>query len=225
MPTPTALRNAVAGLTGAASRDLAALWRQLETAAQAEAALRDILPSLIDQYGAAASVLATEWYDDLRAKAGAPGRFAAIPATIGDTGSRALVGWALAEASDYEAFQSLVEGGTARRIANFSRQSVQQSSIADPASTGWKRIGAGACTFCRMLIERDVLYTQAGADFASHDHCKCQAYPLIKGAEPIDVKDYIQSARASKKPGESDATYEKRRSTERARVRDYLATH
>lgn len=225
MATPLQLRNAVERLTSEARRDLAALWRQVDTAARAGEALNDILPALIDQYGNASAALASAWYDDLRAKAGAPGRFTAIPAEFADTGTPALVGWALSEATDYTTFQSLIEGGMQRRIANFSRGTVMRSAVADRASAGWKRIGGGACDFCQMLIERDQTYSEATADFASHDHCNCQAYPLIKGAEPIDVKDYVQASRSAQNPGESDAAYEKRRATDRARVREYIATH
>ena len=220
-----ALARTVALLDGRARRDLAALWRRMESAAQASDALHDILPALIDTYGSAASTAAAQWYDGLRAKAGAPGGFTAIPADIKETGAHALVGWALSTATDDSTFKSLIEGGMQRRISNFSRATVAGSSVADPSSVGWKRIGAGACEFCQMLISRDQLYTEASADFASHDHCNCQAYPLIKGAEPIDTKDYVQSARNSQKPGESDAAYEKRRAADRARVRDYIATH
>lgn len=212
MPTPTALRNAVAGLSAAASRDLAALWRQLETAAQAETALRDILPGLVDRYGAAASFLATEWYDDLRAKADVPGRYVAAPTSIADSGSQALVGWALAEAKDYSAFQSLIEGGTQRRIANFSRATVARNSVADPGAKGWQRIGDGSsCAFCSMLISRGSVFSEASADFASHDACGCSAAPAFEG-QPLPVKPYTPSSRNI-----SDA--------DRARVREYLASH
>jgi hypothetical protein len=212
MPTPTALRNAVAGLSGAASRDLAALWRQVETAAQAETALRDILPGLVDQYGAAAAVLATEWYDSLRAKADVPGRFFASPARIDDTGTQALVGWALAESTDLTAFRSLIEGGMQRRIANFSRLTVSQNSIADPAADGWQRVGDGSsCAFCSMLISRGSVFSESSADFASHDKCGCSAAPAFSG-QPRPVKPYAPSLRNT-----TDA--------DRARVREYLRTH
>jgi hypothetical protein len=197
----------------------------MESAAQAGEALRDVLPALIDTYGLAASVAAAEWYDSLREKADVKGRFTANPVQIDDTGAHALIGWASSTATDDAAFKSLVEGGMQRRIANHSRSTVTQASVADPASVGWKRIGAGSCEFCQMLIAREQTYTEATADFASHDHCNCQAYPLIKGAEPIDVKKYVQSTRTAQKPGESDAAYQTRRAADRKRVREYLASN
>lgn len=213
MPLPGLdLRDDVRELTDTASDDLALLWRQVRNATEAETALRDILPALIDTYGSAAGTLAANWYDDLRDKVGPRGRFIAIPADIKDSGAQALIGWSLDEATDYSAFQSLVVGGTQRRVTNFSRATLTGSSAADPASVGWKRIGGGECEFCQMLISRDQLYSEATADFASHDHCKCSAYPLIKGAEPIRVKDYVKSTRNI-----TDA--------DRARVRAYIASH
>lgn len=177
MPTATLLRSSVAGLATLAAADLADLWRDADTPDEVEAVLRDSLPPLIDAYGTAAATLAADWYDDTRDEVGARGRFTAIPAEIPETGAQALVGWALAEARDFEGFQGLVAGGAQRRIANFSRLTVTRSAVEDPAAKGWKRVGAGACDFCRMLIGRGAVYSEATADFESHDHCNCQAVP------------------------------------------------
>lgn len=205
------LRDGVTGLVGFARRDLAALWGQVRTAAEAQTALRDILPGLIDTYGLAAASLAADWYDELRDKTGVAGRFRAIPADIKDTGAQALIGWAATEASDLEGFQGLILGGTQRRIANFSRGTITGSSVADPKATGWQRVGSGECAFCAMLIGRGAVYTEATADFASHDHCNCSAVPAF-GGHSRPVKPFTPSTRNS-----SDA--------DRARVRAWLADH
>ena len=173
------LRDGVQSLVGYASRDLAALWREVGTAAEAEVALRDILPALIDTYGVAAGALAADWYDDLRAKSGAKGRFLAIAADIKDPGTQALVGWATATATDMDSLQGLVLGGVQRRIANFSRETVTGSSVADPSSRGWQRVGAGECGFCSMLLGRGAVYSEASADFPAHDNCRCGAEPIF----------------------------------------------
>lgn len=177
MAIATQLRSDVAALSDEAARDLAALWRQADTAAEIEAALRDVLPDLVDAYGAAAATVAADWYDDLRDASDVRGRFTAVPAAVPETGTQALVGWALAEARDLPSFQTLILGGTQRRIANFSRLTVSGSSIADPGALGWKRVGTGRCDFCRMLIGRGAVYTEATADFEAHDHCGCAAAP------------------------------------------------
>lgn len=217
MATPNDLRRRVAELVKRAKGDLDALFRQVGAAQSAELreALMDVLPSLVETYGTAAASVAADWYDELRDEAGATGRFTAIPAELPDAGTQSLVGWAAETATDDNAFRSLVAGGMQRRIANGARGTVTRSSVADPQAVGWKRIGGGACAFCRMLIERDELYSEATADFASHDDCNCSAYPLIKGAEPIDVKDYLKSSRYI----QDDA----KRATEHARVREWMA--
>lgn len=166
-------------LTGELGTDLSVVWRRVEGAADAGTALHDILPALIEQYGLAAGTLAANWYDDLRAKRDVRGSFTAIPADIQDVGAHALVGWALDSATDYSTFQTLILGGSQRRIANFARQTVMGSSTADPGARGWQRVGLGECDFCQMLIGRGAVYTEATADFQSHDHCNCQPEPAF----------------------------------------------
>jgi hypothetical protein len=190
------LRDGVQGLVAFAGRDLDALWRQVRTAAEAEVALRDILPALIDTYGLAAGALAADWYDELRSKTDVGGRFTAIPADIKDSGAQALIGWAVATAADTQGLQALVLGGTQRRIANFSRLTIAGSSIADPKASGWQRVGSGECDFCALLVGRGAVYSEASADFASHDHCRCSAVPVFDGA-PRPVKPYTPSLRQS----------------------------
>jgi hypothetical protein len=152
MPTPTQLREGVAGLSSLASRDLSGLWRQANTPAELEAVLRDLLPALIETY--------------------------AIPADIPDVGAQPLVGWALAEANSLDSVLTLVDGGTQRRIANFSRLTVSRSAVADPSARGWKRVGGGSsCDFCSMRLGRGAVYTEASDDFEAHDHCNCGAAP------------------------------------------------
>lgn len=219
MTTPNRLRRSIADLVRLAENDLNVLFRQIGDARSKalREALMDVLPALVETYGAAAAAVAADWYDELRLEAAATGRFSAIPAEIPRAGESSLIGWAMDTAKDDAAFKSLIMGGLQRRIANGSRGTITRSSYADPQSAGWKRIGSGACPFCRMLIERDQLYSEASADFASHDHCNCQAYPLIKGAEPIDVKDYVKSSRYT----EDD----EQRAKENAYVRQWLADH
>lgn len=205
------LRPETDRLVRLADRDLARLWRLVAEGASAEVALRDLLPALVTEYGQAGAALAAEWYDDVRAKAGVAGRFTAVPIDADDRGAQALVGWALSEARDDAGLQSLILGGAQRRIADHVRYTVAGNSVADPQADGWQRVGSGECAFCAMLIGRGAVYSEASADFASHDHCKCSATPAFKG-EPRPVKPYTPSLRT---------TTDK----DRARVREYLRTH
>jgi hypothetical protein len=77
------------------------------------------------------------------------------------------------------------------------------SAVADPGASGWQRTGSGtSCTFCRMLIGRGGVYSEATADFASHDHCNCSATPAWVD-QPRPVKPYTPSQIASNKAGGS----------------------
>lgn len=197
--TLATLRSDTARLVALANRDLTRLWKLVADGAAAEVALRDLLPAIIEQYGQAGAALAAEWYDQQREKAGVSGRFAAIPAASSDRGAQALIGWALSEATNDQALQSLILGGVQRRIADHLRYTVTGSSIADPAATGWQRTGVGECTWCRMLIGRGAVYSEATADFAAHDSCKCSAVPAW-GGQPVPVKPYTVSPRRTIDP-------------------------
>lgn len=172
-------RQAVADLNRLAANDLQRLLGDLTTAGSVREALRDVLPLLVQRYGQAAATLAANAYDDMRDEAAVAKRFTAIPAEVTKTGTDALIGWAAGEATDDQAFQSLVLGGVQRRIAKFDRLTIMQSSIADPSARGWQRVGVGECDFCRLLLGRGAVYSEDTADFQAHDHCGCTAEPAF----------------------------------------------
>jgi len=178
MSTSLKLRSAVTTLEREARRDLSLLWRRMDSAAMAGEALNDLLPAIVDTYGLAASAAAAQYYDDARDRAGARRRFTAEPVVIRETGSRALVGYALNTARTDAAFKVLIEGGLQRRIANFARLTVTSSSIADPGATGWVRVGVGECEWCQQYLDGEVR-TVEGYDFDAHDWCKCEAEPVF----------------------------------------------
>jgi hypothetical protein len=207
------LRAETARLVQMADRDLARLWRLIAAGAAADEALHDLLPAIVTEYGAVGAAMAAEWYDQQREKVDARRAFTAVPRAADDRGAHALVGWALTEATDDASLRTLILGGVQRRVADHVRYTVTDNAIADPAARGWQRVGRGGCTsgFCDMLIARGAVYTEATADFASHDHCQCSAVPAW-GGEPLPVKPYTPSVRQA-----TDA--------DRARVREYLRTH
>lgn len=217
MATLTTLRRESAQLVGLAERDLTRLWRLVSDGASAEVALRDVLPAIITQYGAAGAAVAAEWYDDQREKVGASGRFTAIPVEPGDRGAQSLIGWALGKATDDASLHALILGGTQRRITDHLRYTVADSATADPAASGWQRVGSGECSFCDLLIGRGAVYSEGSADFAAHDNCKCTAVPAWNG-EPVPVKPYTVSPRRTLDPETGkpviDADY--------ARARDWM---
>lgn len=177
---PTSLRADTATLVRLADADLARLWRLVASGASAEVALRDLLPSIVTEYGAAGAAVAAEWYDQQREKADVKGRFVALPVAADDRGAQALIGWALSTATDDTSLATLVAGGVQRRIADHARYTVARNSVEDRAARGWRRVGSGAsCSFCSMLLGRGAVYTEATADFTSHDHCNCGAEPAF----------------------------------------------
>lgn len=182
MATINQYRLEVAHLARLAESDLAALWRQVSNADISRERLARILPELVSVYGSAAGALAADWYDEARDEAGVRGRFTAIVADLPDVGrTDALAGWAVGplfrSSPDNDAALRMAQGGLQRIVADAGRDTIAGSSVADPHARGWQRTGTGECDFCQMLIDRGAVYTEATADFLSHDRCNCAAEP------------------------------------------------
>lgn len=173
----TTLRRETANLVRLADRDLTALWRLVAEGASAEVALRDLLPAIVVDYGQVGAAMAAEWYDDQRAKVDARGRFTASPIPAADRGTHALIGWALATATSDTALHALILGGTQRRIADHSRLTITEASIADPAADGWVRVGEGECDWCQQYLDGEI--RSVAYDFPAHDDCNCHAVPAF----------------------------------------------
>jgi len=168
-------------LIGLAQADLFGIWTFPDDRDATALALMDVLPDLVDTYGQSATALGADWYEETRDNAGVPGRFPAVPATLPDKGrTDALAWWGTQFTVKFDpvAAQEKVMGGLQRIIANADRQTVMESAVKDPKAKGWKRVGSGKCEFCRMLIGRGAVYTEATAQFKSHDHCGCSAVPV-----------------------------------------------
>src|SRR5690348_2329597 len=130
---PTALSSAhrreLRALTGLAERDLAALWRQFDTAKAARDALMDILPRLVAIYGTAAATLAADYFDEARDAAAVAGTFRAIPAEPASPAALEVlagvaVGPLFGPAPDFASALTLARGGLQRHVANADRLTV-----------------------------------------------------------------------------------------------------
>ena len=214
-------RQAVADLTSLARRDLDAFWRLLEglSAEQVRDALMDVLPELGDAYGDAAAALAADWYEDVREASQARGSFSPVLASPPEPARwEALARWGVAplfaEQPDAATALAKVAGGLQRSIADQHRLTVVESSVADPAASGWRRVGVGdSCGFCRMLIDRGHVYTEATSTFRSHDNCNCAASPsFAPNVVKVSREPYEQSRR-------------RRSEADKARTRAYIAEH
>jgi hypothetical protein len=223
MSTASEQRQALIDLTTLAKRDLFALWQSLQGlgATETRDALAALLPSIGDAYGAAAAALAADWFDELRETEGVKGRFLAEPAPDVDQARwDSLAGWGVdplfGPNPDWAAALTLISGGLQRTIADRHRLTIVDNSIRDPRASGWKRVGVGDnCGFCRMLIDRGHVYTEAGVTFRSHDHCNCAASPSWSDKfVQVSREPYRQSQR-----NRSDETKAK----DNARAREFIA--
>lgn len=68
-------------------------------------------------------------------------------------------------------------GSASRLVLNAGRETVRQTSLADPDCEGWVRVGRGECDWCRQYLDGEV-HRVEGYDFAAHDHCNCTAEPV-----------------------------------------------
>lgn len=146
--------------------------------------------TLVTRDGRRAAGLASLYVKRVRSKAGitgaAPIRLAANPPTKVETALRvtsivaikrsALAGKA-PEIAMADAFTQS-SGAAVRLILDAGRDTVRNSVLADPQAAGWQRVTSGGCDFCQMLADRGEVYTEATADFESHDHCACSAEPV-----------------------------------------------
>jgi hypothetical protein len=105
-------------------------------------------------------------------------------------------------------------GAATRLVLDAGRDTIRQTTVADPRTAGWQRVTSGGCDFCTMLAGRGDVYTEATADFASHDHCACSAEPVYGDAGPREVKAFTPSQRNL-----SDET----RAKNNARAREFIA--
>ena len=174
----TSLRSEADQLVRLANRDLTLLWGFVSRGAAADEVLSDLLPAIVREYGAAGGAIAAEWYEEQRAKAGISSRFAALPIDAEDRGAQALVGYALATATDDTTLKTLIAGGTQRRIADHVRLTVANNAVEDRAAQGWVRVGEGNCKsgWCDQFLDDEVRMS-AGYDFDAHDNCRCSVTP------------------------------------------------
>ena len=223
MTSAAEARQGLVDLTTLARRDLAAFWALVQDwpVEQIRDALMDVLPALGDQYGDAAAELAASYFETARERADARGSFTPV---LAEPPSRArweaLSRWGVdplfSAAPDAQTALTLIAGGLQRSIADQHRLTVVESSLADPAASGWRRVGVGDnCGFCRMLIDRGHVYTEAGVTFRSHDNCNCAAAPSWdSNVVKVSTEPYRQSRK-----NRSDAT----RKADNARARAYIA--
>lgn len=215
----------LARLRELANAELATALRLAEPgdAASVTEVIVTYVPVIAERYGLSASVLAADWYEELRDAAEARGAFSAVLADPPDFGRyESMADWAVAQ-NDIEA---AVAGGLSRIIADMHRGTIMRSSFADPQAAGWGRFaggGDGSCPFCFMLISRGAVYTEATAKFGAHDRCNCGAGPIFKGRSGVtEVDRYRKSARRRE---DADGNAIGPTKADQDRARDWIANN
>lgn len=181
----------------------------------AKAALIDIVPLLVREYGDLSAIAAAEWYEEIRAASGARGAFAArLSDGIEPERVEASVGNAVGALwrGDPERTLSELEGALQRHIRYSSRDTVRQNIRNDPAKPRYARVPRGriTCAFCTILASRGYVYLtakSAGKEDPSHYHddCNCEIVAEFD-AEQAHIAGYDPDAMYEKYAAAVDAT-------------------
>jgi hypothetical protein len=193
------------------------------------------VPEVLNPYCSAASLLATEWYEQLRDLANPSSSYTPRTGVVNVTGNtERLVRYAVASLfgqSDRPVFQ-LFAGGVQRLIANTGRRTIHSNMVADPAPMRWARVARpGCCAFCGMLASRGAVYgsreSASGVVTAGvlvggseafmstfHNHCTCVPVPLhdtqqisLPGEMERFNDAYIEASRAVGRGTQSEQSH------------------
>jgi hypothetical protein len=204
---PDQIRRALGRVASGAIRDLRTVARSVpaEDPAAIRAALFAATPLIATGCTEAASVLAVDWYEQLREDAGVSSRFEPqLEVTVTDDEVAAMVAQATESLYDpqrgiereiEEAFAeslALLEAELEREVADGFRDTITENVAEDPAAGGWRRFARPeACKFCLMLAARGAVYTKETVRFAAHGavmagnrkggNCMCIAAPAFGG--------------------------------------------
>lgn len=186
MPTPSdvaQLRGANTELATRVQRDLTQFWGSLDLSKpeRARTELLRFIPSLTTVYGQAASVVAADWYDAMRAVEDVASRYAAAEA---DTFAREWVedrvryGAGHLFTDEPEKTLAFLDGAVQEYALQPGRDTITRAAIQDPDARGWRRaVRPGACDFCHMLTGRGAVYSAETVSFLAHGNCNCVPVP------------------------------------------------
>lgn len=175
-------------------RELEGFWRTLDLSDPERAALaiEAYLPVLVAAYGEMAAAVAADYFDNLRAEAGAPGRFRALMADGVDP--KLVAGqsrWGVAplfkKSPDPVAALGRLSQVADTHTLQPGRDTIALSASRDPAHATWARVPVGkTCAFCLMVASRGAVYRSkeaAGDGHKYHGHCDCTPTPIWRGTD------------------------------------------
>lgn len=199
------LRTAQAGIRTLVERSLTTFYGSLSLSRPEAArdALLTFVPALVAQYGQTAADVAADWYDEMRAVEGVPGRYRAQAqespyADAVDPMVRRAAGDLFTDSP--RGTLTALTASAGKYVLAAGRQTIMTATDLDPRARGWRRVTrGGACKFCQMLAGRSgAVYTERSAHFAAHGKCNCASVPdWDPNAPEVDVALYEASKRTT----------------------------
>jgi hypothetical protein len=152
--------------------------------------------AIVARYGKASAAGALDYYRVERQAASMPGRASMKMApTPADSVIESAVSWATTDLfgpvtaqGETKALDRL-DTAVSQLVLDQGRDTIIAAVASDKAAKGWARVTEpGACSFCTMLALRAgsglLYYSKRGADFRSHDNCRCHVEPVFTAYEP-----------------------------------------
>lgn len=191
------------GINRRALAELGDVWRALEgaEALAVRDVLLDVVPALTDRYGDLSAVSAGDFYDEMRAAAGVPGRHAATLASTPPleqvrASVRAGLAPIFAGEPQWAVALSRLSGSVTRLVLQPARLTVAESTRRDPARPRFARKpDPDACDWCLMLSSRGAVYMseQSAGDMNDyHDRCRCEPVPVFRDRDLPEVNRRLQ---------------------------------
>lgn len=189
-----AYRQALASLSERAQADLRRLWAQLDP--MDRTATRDVLieflTEMIQGYGDAAAVIASDYFEVIRAEVTDDFFTPKLSDPTPSDQIAASTRWALSglfvpnDAVDLPAVLGNLEKVTDRLTKLPARETFASALTDDPMRPRYARVPSGSvtCLFCAMLAGRGAVYVSedsAGGSRKFHDHCDCVPVAVWEG--------------------------------------------
>lgn len=173
--------------------DLNKFWLTLDMSSPevARDRLLEFLPLLVAKFGDVAATVSADWYAEVRAAAGAPGRFtvplAANSPAAKTVGTTRRLASNLFDGTPEEMLYSL-HGTMTKYALQSGRDTIDLAARRDPWKPKVARVPTGAitCKFCLLLASRGAVYSskqKAGATTKFHPHDDCQIVVIGNGQD------------------------------------------
>jgi hypothetical protein len=206
-------RAAASELSRLVAAELAAFFAALDLS-RPEAtrnALLEFMPLLVSQYGQSAESLAMDWYQELRAEAGAVGRFTITAPTPSVSAERVTAKVRYLAGQLWTPTPTDMLSGltlaTDKYVKQYGRDTIAWNAEREGASYARVPTGAKTCAFCLVQASRDAVYATArsagskehGNEF--HGDCDCEIVRISSdedyppGYLPDDYYDMYSIAR------------------------------